>query len=290
MNDYLIKFTFAFLLCAGLSGCGPRTLEDCVIEASKAPTPLGVNMGMDACYDKFRKPNGNTSQAAPPVVVTAPSLKPPASQPVKPPVQTYSPPQCVGDVASWNNCIGTHTSPDGQKYVGEWKDAQPNGQGTHTLPDGRKYIGEFRDRDYHGQGTYTWPSGQKYVGEWKDGKSNGQGTLTLPSGQKYVGEYKDGKRNGQGTLTLPDGSVGYSGMWADDKPNGQGTQTLPDGRKYVGDYRDGWMHGQGTHTWPDGVKYVGDYRDGKMHGQGTQTRSDGSVIHSGLWADDKPVK
>ena len=123
----------------------------------------------------------------------APNVKPP--QQVQPPVQTYSPSQCVGDVASWNNCIGTYTWPDGQKYVGE-----------------------FRDDKKHGQGTHTWPSGQKYVGEYRDGKKHGQGTLTFPSGQKYVGEFRDGKSNGQGTLRSPNGSVIHSGLWADDKP------------------------------------------------------------------------
>ena len=72
--------------------------------------------------------------------------------------------------------------------------------------------------------------------------------------------------------------------------NCTGALSFPDGYKYDGEWREGNPNGQGTSTSPDGVKYVGDYRDGKMHGQGTQTRSDGSVIHSGLWADDKPVK
>ena len=130
---------------------------------------------------------GKAQQAA------APNVKPP--QLVQPPVQTYSPSQCVGDIASWNNCIGTRT----------W-------------PSGGKYVGEYRDGKIHGQGTYTWPDGGKYVGEHSDGQRSGQGTRTWPDGAKYVGEWKDGKRNGQGTQTRPDGSVIHSGLWADDKP------------------------------------------------------------------------
>jgi len=64
----------------------------------------------------------------------------------------------------------TFTSPDGRKYVGEFKDGIPNGQGTNIFPDGRKYVGEFKDGKKHGQGTFTYTKGRKYVGEWKDGE------------------------------------------------------------------------------------------------------------------------
>jgi|TARA_B110000116_G_scaffold258885_1_gene260442 hypothetical protein len=84
-------------------------------------------------------------------------------------LNSYSFPECEGDLfIKWNNCKGTMTYPDGDKYVGEWKD----GKG-------------------HGQGTYTWASGSKYVGEWKDGKRQGQGTYTFGKGpnegDRYVG-------------------------------------------------------------------------------------------------------
>ena len=130
---------------------------------------------------------GKAQQAA------APNVKPP--QQVKPPVQTYSPSQCVGGVASWNNCIGTVTWPDGKKYVGEFRDDKRSGQGTHTFPSGQKYVGEHRDDKKHGQGTYTFPDGEK-----------------------YVGAFRDDKMHGQGTQTRPDGSVIHLGLWADDKP------------------------------------------------------------------------
>ena len=120
---------------------------------------------------------------------------PPPVQTYTPPVQTYTPSQCVGDIASWNNCIGTF-----------------------TLPDGGKYVGEFRDGKYHGQGTATWPSGQKYVGEFRDGKMHGQGTLTRPSGVKYVGEFRDDKMHGQGTGYHSNGSVFHSGQWLNAAP------------------------------------------------------------------------
>lgn len=88
----------------------------------------------------------------------------------------------------------TYTFPNGEKYVGEFKDGLPNGQGTFTFPDGRKYVGEYKDGKRNGQGTYTYPDGRKYVGEWKEGKNHGQGTYIWSDGDKYEGVWKNGKR------------------------------------------------------------------------------------------------
>ena len=41
--------------------------------------------------------------------------------------------------------MATSTFPDGEKYVGEFKDGTRDGQGTLTYADGRKYVGEFKD-------------------------------------------------------------------------------------------------------------------------------------------------
>ena len=158
--------------------------------------------------------------------------------------------------------------------------------GAMTFPNGNKYVGEFRDDKFHGQGTYTQANGEMFVGEFRDGKpSNGRGTFTFPPhGAKYAGEFKDGKRHGQGTFTAPNGNS-YLGEFKDGKVNGQGTFTFANGDKYVGEYRDGKRNGTGTYTYPSGGKYVGEYRDDKRHGQGIEYRSAGTVNRSGQWAD-----
>ena len=127
---------------------------------------------------------------------------------------------CSVSTLAWSQCIsgncvngqGTYTTPDGDKYVGEFKDAKRHGQGTYTWADGHKYVGEFKDGKYHGQGTYTWADGRKYVGEWKDDKYHGQGTMTTRDGDKYVGEWKDDKYHGQGTITGKNGEM-LSGLF-----------------------------------------------------------------------------
>ena len=90
------------------------------------------------------------------------------------------------------NCVGEVTFPNGEKYVGEVKDGQPNGQGTYTWANGAKYVGQWADGQRNGRGMYTWPNGERYLGEFRNNKKHGQGTLVYANGRKYVGEFKDG--------------------------------------------------------------------------------------------------
>ena len=90
------------------------------------------------------------------------------------------------------NCVGEMSFPNGEKYVGEVKDGQPNGQGTYTWANGAKYVGQWTDGLRNGRGTYIWPNGERYVGEFRNNKKHGQGTLIYANGRQYVGEFKDG--------------------------------------------------------------------------------------------------
>ena len=145
--------------------------------------------------------------------------------------QSYALPNCQGDY--WNNCVGSYTYDDGDKYVGEWKDNEIHGQGTYSYADGEEYVGEFKNSKRHGQGTYSYANGGKYVGEYKNNKRHGQGTFTSASGNKYVGEYKDDKMHGQGTYSYADGEE-YVGEFKDDKFHGEGIVRFPDGTKKEG--------------------------------------------------------
>jgi hypothetical protein len=211
----------------------------------------------------------------------------------------------------WTNCVGTfyfqaENKWKGDKYVGEFRDGNFNGQGTYFhLADnqwkGDKYVGEFRDGKQTGQGTLyalaenQW-KGDKYVGGFKDGNFNGQGTYTHSSGNKYFGEHRDGLRNGQGTyFHLADNQWKgdkYVGEFRDGKQAGQGTYTHSNGNKYVGEYRDGLRNGQGTFfylandQWK-GYKFVGEFRDEQRNGQGTVYGPSGNVIYSGNFLGDK---
>src|SRR6476659_3460198 len=68
--------------------------------------------------------------------------------------------------SSWDNCQGVYTS-NNEKYSGQFKSGQLNGQGTATFADGTKYFGEFKDGRPNGYGTATFVDRSKYVGEFK---------------------------------------------------------------------------------------------------------------------------
>ena len=155
-------------------------------------------------------------------------------------------PDCDSNAVRWDNCVGTYTWDNGDKYSGEWKNDKMHGYGTYTVGNlgtqgnntGDKYVGEWLDGKYHGQGTYIHLNGDKYVGEYKDGRMHGKGVYTFASGTKYVGEYRDGKRNGQFTV-----------------------------------------------TYSTGVKYVGEFKNDKKHGHGTQYNADGTILKEGIFKD-----
>ncbi len=161
------------------------------------------------------------------------------------------------------------------KYEGEIRKDVPNGQGTIISPDGTKYVGEFKDGEgtdltiyykngniirRHERGWY-WVKGVLFGelvdDEWIWFKNGDENTLS-----KYEGGIRKGVPNGQGTLISPDGRK-YVGEFRNGKFHGQGTRTFPDGRKYVGKFKDGEYHGQGTDTFPDGRKYIGEFREGR---------------------------
>jgi len=71
-----------------------------------------------------------------------------------------------------------------------------NGTGTMTWPNGDQYVGGWKDTKTHGVGTMIWSDGTKYVGDWKNGKEDGIGTMTRSDNTKYVGDWKNGIATG----------------------------------------------------------------------------------------------
>ncbi len=103
-------------------------------------------------------------------------------------------PSCpAGETASWTDCQGTSTYPNGGTYVGEFRDGKPNGLGTLTYRHHGEYVGEFRDGWPSGRGAYVYPDGRRYVGEWRNGDFNGRGIRTYPDGRKEDGEWSGGE-------------------------------------------------------------------------------------------------
>jgi hypothetical protein len=103
-------------------------------------------------------------------------------------------PSCpASEMASWTDCQGSSSYPNGGTYVGEFRDGKPNGLGTLTYRHHGEYVGEFRDGWPSGRGAYAYPDGRRYVGEWRNGDFNGRGVRTYPDGRKEDGEWSGGK-------------------------------------------------------------------------------------------------
>jgi hypothetical protein len=105
----------------------------------------------------------------------------------------------------WRNGLpsdyGTFFYKSGGKYVGEFITTKEtfiyHGRGTETLPNGEKYMGEWKDDKLNGKGAAIFTDGAKYVGEYKDNKRNGRGTYTDSKGKSTSGRYEDDKKVGR---------------------------------------------------------------------------------------------
>ena len=155
---------------------------------------------------------------------------------------------------------GTITSPDGDKYVGEFKDGYRNGQGTYAWFNGNKYIGGWRDGKYHGQGTYTSIKGYKYVGEWRENKSwngkeydkNGNMIAKFVNGAKIIEEVVEKGQKRVLFSRWENQQLGW--FWDGDEKKDM---------KYIGEIENCLPNGQGILSSPDGDRYEGDFKDGK---------------------------
>ncbi|MBI5664766.1 MAG: hypothetical protein HZC49_06735 [Nitrospirae bacterium] len=88
---------------------------------------------------------------------------------------------------------GTMKWPNGDEYVGEWKNDKMDGQGTMTWANGDVYEGEWKDDIMNGQGTYIWANGDEYSGYWKNGEQDGEGAFTSADGEVFAGLFRNGE-------------------------------------------------------------------------------------------------
>jgi len=65
---------------------------------------------------------------------------------------------------------GTYSSPDGERYVGDWLGGVEYGNGTKEYPDGTVYKGEFKNSMRDGRGVLIIPGQGERKGLWKNDK------------------------------------------------------------------------------------------------------------------------
>lgn len=141
----------------------------------------------------------------------------------------------------FDNCFGSYTWANGDKYTGEWKNNYRHGIGTYTFANGDEYKGDFKDDEWNGQGIYSFSDGEKYLGEFKDGYKHGFGTYIFTSGNKYEGYWENDYQNGYAVYSYENGDY--------------------QGDKYIGQYKDGRRTGKGLYIKPDGRADICSYND-----------------------------
>lgn len=159
---------------------------------------------------------------------------------------------------------GTYVWLDGQRYQGEWRNDQPDGEGEWSSPKGDVYTGGFRAGKRVGQGRMVYADKTEYNGAWLDDRPSGQGVFKFANGDVYQGQFLAGEQSGTGTLTHRNGD------------------------RHTGNWLKGMREGKGVAEWKDGQRYEGDWRLNRKEGQGVMRFSDGGS-YEGAWVNDRPV-
>ena len=79
-----------------------------------------------------------------------------------------------------------------------------NGYGTYIYGNGNKYIGEWKNNQRNGQRLLNSTNSDIYSGSWTDGIREGMGRFNYANGNRYIGQFKYGEWNGQGTYSSED--------------------------------------------------------------------------------------
>ena len=172
-----------------------------------------------------------------------------------------------------------------------------NGFGTKVF-NKEKYIGNWKNGNPNGQGTWVNSDKSKAVGNWIDGFQEGvfevfksDGTLSHREiwGGKGIGLIKPGCasgdcENGWGKYVWEDGNW-YEGNWKNGLQHGSGNLYWYNGNKYFGDWENNLMSGSGTLIWSDGNIYKGELKNGKMNGKGKFYNKEQILTRVGNWID-----
>ena len=91
-----------------------------------------------------------------------------------------------------DNGIGRFIFPNTDKYIGEFKNGQLDGNGVYISKNGNQYRGQFKENMRHGYGTYKWSNGDTYIGEYLNNERHGEGTYFGVDGTVNEGFWEKG--------------------------------------------------------------------------------------------------
>lgn len=211
----------------------------------------------------------------------------------------------------YENCQGTYTWANGDKYTGEWKNDKRHGFGTQVTSSGNVITGYWEEDVLNGETKIKFASGKIFIGLLEYGRYKGNATV-YDKGLKYVGNFSDsnGRQKFTGNQYFLDGTRLYAEytnlievlgnnkikvgkrVVASELPdcpaalfnNCYGRYEWDTGEKYIGEWQDNMRAGLGTFTYKNGNKYTGTWKDNVPDGNGRLVATDGSV-YTGLWID-----
>ena len=188
--------------------------------------------------------------------------------------------------------VGTFTTPDGGRYVGEFVNDEITGRGERAWGDGRTYVGTFTLGEMNGEGRLMRPDGGSYEGGWRMNRRHGRGVDTHgPTGDTYDGEWVDDKRHGHGVAVLRrhGGDETYDGAWERDERHGEGRmENRSTGEAYDGGWREGKRHGVGAGRHRLGVAFTAGFEPGTSHAP-TNSTDASFVDYEGEYEVDVPI-
>jgi hypothetical protein len=91
------------------------------------------------------------------------------------------PPACIGsNILDWDNCIGSHIYPNGDKYVGRFVGGKFSGFGQLISKNGDSYTGDWFENMPHGLGKATYANGRVPAeGKWINGRFSQSQAINL---------------------------------------------------------------------------------------------------------------
>ena len=148
-------------------------------------------------------------------------------------------------------------------------------------PNGDKYIGEYKNNMRNGKGKIYYNQKNEnnrysYEGDWKDDLFDGKGILKYNNNDVHIGEWKSGIMEGKGTLILNNGDV-YKGDIKNGMKEGKGIYTYSNLNRYEGEMKNNYFDGEGIFYSNNGDKYIGEFKVNQAEGKGVIFRKNGEM-------------
>ena len=172
----------------------------------------------------------------------------------------------IGDIKNYMRHGKGKMKSDLEKYDGNWKEDQKDGDGTLIFSDGTKYIGQFKNNNFNGKGKMEWKDGFFYEGYFLNNFLHGEGYLRGNNEHIYKGQFQNGKFHGKGTfkwINRNESTEYYKGNYSSGQKDGKGEFHFKNGHIYNGFWKSGEPDGEGIYETSN-RKYYGNWRSGNF--------------------------